>query len=216
MSLSFRSLSTLQQLALIEGDYHIVVRTDDGFFQSNTQTLRQYFVAGIEERLEEISSNGLPTIWPTARTLTVGGAVTGQVSFDGSGDMNLQIQIADGSLSLNKIQGLNQILLNIEDQIAALNTKNDALEVVDDALLFNGQTVYHSGNISAIGGDKNSSYEQTSASALWQISHNLGKYPSVTCVDTAGSLVMGAVSYPSTNVVEVRFGFPMSGRAFLN
>lgn len=57
---------------------------------------------------------------------------------------------------------------------------------------------------------------QDSPLASWNIVHNLGRHPSVTVVDTAGTHFVGAVVYLSVNQIQVDFGAPFSGRAYLN
>lgn len=59
-------------------------------------------------------------------------------------------------------------------------------------------------------------FVQTNASDIWTINHNLNKYPSVTVVDSAGSLAVGAVTYVDANNIILNFGAPFSGQAFLN
>ena len=50
----------------------------------------------------------------------------------------------------------------------------------------------------------------------WTITHNLGKYPSVTVVDNNNVIVVGDVDYLSTNVIEITFADMFSGCSFLN
>ena len=57
---------------------------------------------------------------------------------------------------------------------------------------------------------------QSNASAIWHITHNLKKHPSVSVVDSAGSIVVGDVSYIDDDTVDVIFSAPFSGRAYLN
>lgn len=59
-------------------------------------------------------------------------------------------------------------------------------------------------------------YEQSPASDVWTINHALGKYPSVTVVDSAGDEVEGNVNHVSVNQVVLTFSAAFSGRAFLN
>lgn len=59
-------------------------------------------------------------------------------------------------------------------------------------------------------------YDQQVASATWVITHNMGKYPSVTIVDTAGDEVEGEVKYNSLNQVTITFSAPVTGKAYLN
>lgn len=59
-------------------------------------------------------------------------------------------------------------------------------------------------------------HAQRSASSEWIIRHNLGKYPSVTVVDSAGSVVYGDVVYDNDRQLTVRFTSAFSGKAYLN
>ena len=47
------------------------------------------------------------------------------------------------------------------------------------------------------------------------ISHTLDGFPSVTVVDSAGTVVIGEVSYNSTSSVTVSFESAFSGKAYL-
>ena len=69
---------------------------------------------------------------------------------------------------------------------------------------------------SGVDGDRHFVHNQGGANALWTITHNLGKYPAVSVVDSAGSLVEGDVSYVSINVLTVEFSSAFSGVAYLN
>tara|TARA_R110002074_G_scaffold140880_1_gene287236 strand:- start:2694 stop:3236 length:543 start_codon:yes stop_codon:yes gene_type:complete len=69
---------------------------------------------------------------------------------------------------------------------------------------------------SSIQGDLNFTYTQSSASAQWVIQHDLGKNPSVSVVDSAGSLVVGEVSYIDNNNLIITFISAFSGKAYLN
>ena len=65
-------------------------------------------------------------------------------------------------------------------------------------------------------GDKFYVHDQISPSDTWEIIHNLDKYPSVSVVDSAGSKVIGDVSYVSMNELIVHFSAGFSGKAYLN
>lgn len=65
-------------------------------------------------------------------------------------------------------------------------------------------------------GDVSYLHNQSLASDEWVITHNLGKYPSVTVVDSANDEVEGSINYVSINQLIVTFSAPFSGRAFLN
>lgn len=59
-------------------------------------------------------------------------------------------------------------------------------------------------------------YNQILATDRWEIAHNLDKYPSVSVVDTGGTLVMGDVTYIDTNNLVLDFSAEFSGSAYLN
>lgn len=57
---------------------------------------------------------------------------------------------------------------------------------------------------------------QDAPAAVWSVQHDLGRWPSVTIVDSAGNNVFGAVKYHSEDLVEISFSAAFSGRAYLN
>jgi hypothetical protein len=72
-------------------------------------------------------------------------------------------------------------------------------------------------------GDLNLIHTQSVASSTWQVTHNLGKYPSVSVVDTSETEVVGKVIYKdwdsgntSTTKLQILFTAPFAGKAFLN
>ena len=59
-------------------------------------------------------------------------------------------------------------------------------------------------------------HDQMVASSEWIITHNLNKFPSVTIVDTANTVVFGEVGYISQNEIRLSFNAVFSGKAYLN
>ena len=59
-------------------------------------------------------------------------------------------------------------------------------------------------------------FDQAVSSNIWKINHNLGRYPSVTVVDSAGTEVIGDVQYIDTNNIIIEFTSEFSGKAYLN
>lgn len=66
------------------------------------------------------------------------------------------------------------------------------------------------------GGDKNFTYIQSTSAAVWTITHNLGKRPSASVIDSAGSNVVGEVDYTSNNELTITFSSAFKGTAYLN
>jgi hypothetical protein len=59
-------------------------------------------------------------------------------------------------------------------------------------------------------------HTQNQAATVWEITHNLKTFPSVTVVDSAGSVVIGNVTYASENRVTLSFSAAFGGKAYLN
>ena len=67
-----------------------------------------------------------------------------------------------------------------------------------------------------ITGDKHFVFTKITPDSIWEITHNLDKYPSVTVVDSAGSVVIGDITYTSKSSLTVTFSAAFSGKAYLN
>lgn len=59
-------------------------------------------------------------------------------------------------------------------------------------------------------------YEQGIASDVWVITHNLNKYPSITLVDSAGTVFKAKEEYNSANQVTIYLNGATTGKAYLN
>lgn len=64
--------------------------------------------------------------------------------------------------------------------------------------------------------NKRFTWNQTVPLNTWTVPHNLNAFPSVTVVDTLGDRVGVDVHYVDANIVQISFGSPQIGRAFLN
>ena len=93
---------------------------------------------------------------------------------------------------------------------ASLVTGKASIEYVDQ------QVAALQAQITA-GSDKTYTHNQVSPSSTWTVTHNLGKFPSVTVVNSAGDRVFGSENHVSLNQVVLTFetgGF--SGKAYCN
>lgn len=59
-------------------------------------------------------------------------------------------------------------------------------------------------------------YEQAVASDTWEITHNLGRKPSVVIVDSADNVFYPAVQYINDNKLVVTMNGATTGKAYLN
>ena len=64
--------------------------------------------------------------------------------------------------------------------------------------------------------DKHYTHTQSSAAAEWTVTHNLGKHPAVSVVDSAGTEVVGDVEYIDINTCKLIFSAAFSGKAYFN
>ena len=70
--------------------------------------------------------------------------------------------------------------------------------------------------IASLNDDANFVFNQGIPSATWNITHSLGKFPSVSVVDTADQLMYGDTEYFNENSLTITFSAPFSGKAYLN
>lgn len=59
-------------------------------------------------------------------------------------------------------------------------------------------------------------HNQGTASATWNITHNLGWNPNVTVQDSAGGIVEGEIAYTNINSLVLTFTSAFSGKAYLS
>lgn len=60
-------------------------------------------------------------------------------------------------------------------------------------------------------------YTQVDISNEWNITHNLGKIPSITVIDDYGNVNFpGSIEYLNLNQVRLTFNYAISGKCYLN
>jgi hypothetical protein len=105
------------------------------------------------------------------------------------------------------------------DQVTGNLDVSGVLSVLSQPVLTKAQadTLYDPlGSGGGGGGDAAYVHIQSTATVLWTVAHNLGKYPAVSVVDSAGSAIIPDIHYDSTAQVTLTFGSPTSGRVFCN
>ena len=58
-------------------------------------------------------------------------------------------------------------------------------------------------------------HDQALSAASWIVDHNQGRYPTVDVIDSAGTHVVGDISYPSLNRVILSFENAFAGKALI-
>ena len=59
-------------------------------------------------------------------------------------------------------------------------------------------------------------FNQNTVATVWNIQHNLGKFPSITVIDTGDTVVTGEYTYIDNNNVTLTFSAGFAGKAYLN
>lgn len=59
-------------------------------------------------------------------------------------------------------------------------------------------------------------FTQGAPATTWNIQHNLGKFPSITVIDTGNTVVNGEYTYTDNNNVVLNFSAAFAGKAYLN
>ena len=70
--------------------------------------------------------------------------------------------------------------------------------------------------LSSAAGGTTFEFDQVVPATTWNITHNLGKFPSITVIDTGDTVVAGEYIYINNNQVTLKFTVPFSGKAYLN
>lgn len=111
------------------------------------------------------------------------------------------------------LPSLNEVVVN--SPITALAEMND---VEFNNLAENDVLKYTAGKWqnSPIGADASYIHNQGLASSTWSITHNLGKYPNYTVIDSSGDEVEGDITYINTQQIVLTFSASFSGTAYLN
>ena len=59
-------------------------------------------------------------------------------------------------------------------------------------------------------------YTQSVVASIWTITHNLGWFPNVTVIDSAGTTVEGDTTQVNSNQLTIRFSGAFTGVAYLS
>lgn len=107
---------------------------------------------------------------------------------------------------------------SIVGNMGVVNATSNNYNDLNNKPAINGVTLI--GNLTSeslgITGDKNFVFNQNVASNIWEVNHNLNKFPSVTVVDSGKNIVIGEVLYINENYLQISFSSPFSGTAYLN
>lgn len=93
---------------------------------------------------------------------------------------------------------------------------NVDIDVTDSGVTLTSLSRFEGYYLSVNGVRQTYTHVQSTASNVWVIEHNLGKYPRYTFVDGNNNVIEGGVHYDSLNQMTVTFAEAESGKAFLD
>jgi hypothetical protein len=167
----------------------------------------------------------------TVGTMAVGDGWVNNLPISSLVEVKFSKYAADGKSVIDYLQylvGDDVILFNTSDRnnfghfkfVSLLESTPDVYVGTFDFIAANGvlvdQNVYAVGLFTKGHDDKHYKHVQGVSSATWTIAHNLGKFPSVTVKDSAGSIVIGEINYNDNNNITLTFSGAFSGEAYLN
>jgi hypothetical protein len=124
----------------------------------------------------------------------------GEIGFDVT---NNQLRVGDGIKTWGQLSILEAVgaaaTTAYDNSVSGLSAVN-MQQAIDELARIKGSFFEH---------------EQQQASATWVITHNLGRLPSVTIIDSGDNIVIGDVLYLNNNQVEISFTGSFSGKAYL-
>lgn len=95
--------------------------------------------------------------------------------------------------------------------------QNDILKISVDLLLSNGTITNGDPAVMSSSGSVDRHYKTAIMNGdVWEIEHNLGKFPSITVVDTANNVIYADVTYDDLNNVTITFASSVTGYAYFN
>ena len=103
----------------------------------------------------------------------------------------------------------NGVLTQVADQFTY-----EVAKAITATAIYVGRTIA----AAAVQGDTQTeifTFNTPSAGTVWTINHELGRYPSVTLVDSDGRVMLADITYVDINTVRVEFAYATGGSAYL-
>lgn len=134
----------------------------------------------------------------SAIDITVNEILGNSVSVQSNESNTITVSEVSQAISVNEVSG-NNITVN------ETSTGSVRVSAVSSNIIKIGE-----------GGDLNYVFTQSAPRQNWNVLHNLGKFPSVTVVDSGNSVIITDVSYTDENELTITFRSATSGKAYLN
>ena len=213
--------------------------------EATNRVTRQFTAQGVADYLNINSKISISAqmVFKFVEAGASGGDITDPLNAAGATTLNFA-EIATIRMSVTSNSGMtvtefmtyidgSQILINQQrkiDEFGHYTIKDYVLDAGADPL-FATLTLEHIGGTGLLVKDKTYDvasfyksnqgvptfiYPQVVPAKIWNITHNLGKFPSITVIDTGNTVVQGEYTYINNNSVALKFSAPFGGKAYLN
>lgn len=173
----------------------------DGVYIDSETTLREVLAAKLEA--DDIKAGDNITLVKDGNEITINASGGSQVNLIDNLNTTTSGQ---GALDAHQGNVLKGMIPNVVDDVTSTST----------TAALSANQGYVLNNLINEKQDKNFYFTQTTASDTWVITHNLNKYPSATVIDSAGTEVVGNITYNSLNQITITFSGAFKGSATLN
>jgi hypothetical protein len=173
----------------------------DGVYIDSETTLREVLAAKLEA--DDIKAGDNITLVKDGNEITINASGGSQVNLIDNLNTTTPGQ---GALDAHQGNVLKGMIPNVVDDVTSTST----------TAALSANQGYVLNNLINEKQDKNFYFTQTTASDTWVITHNLNKYPSATVIDSAGTEVVGNITYNSLNQITITFSGAFKGSATLN
>jgi len=97
----------------------VLVQHAGKFYQLELNALGQTLLGEIPEQIRQLQNSPQPSPWARPMVLRVTGDAEGNVVFDGTQDVEMELKFNYGNLSVDDVEGLAPILLSLTRQVKA-------------------------------------------------------------------------------------------------
>lgn len=97
--------------------------------------------------------------------------------------------------------------------VSGVSTTTQSIKVKEESVNVSVTGISATGSVTS---DAHYTHTQNASSSTWSVTHNLNKKPSVSIVDSADTVLYGAIEYTDLNNLTINLSAPTSGKAYLN
>ena len=143
-----------------------------------------------------------------------------KTSATGSSVINYLLTLVGRSVLLARLDNTDNFGVYRLDSLTVDSSNANLYDAVFTHIVSNGNITankyYGFAIYPELSADKHFTFVQSTAAATWSITHNLGKFPSVSIVDSGNTIVHGDIDYTNENALTITFSAAFGGKAYLN